>query len=346
MREVYVGMDLGSTICTAVAVSGRGKLLEEGVFPTTAENIIGFVERQPGAVQVMFEEGELAAWVHSLLVGRSDRVVACDPTKNSFSKPHLPKGDLEDARNLAKYLRMGVYRPVFHGRDEAMEGLKVAVKHYDESSKRASRIKTQIKARLRTQGVIEKSCRVYGRTGRQQAMARVENQVAREVLSSEFALLDHMLREKASARRLLCRLARSIPVVEALMAIPGCGIVCACRFVAIVADPNRFRSPGAFTRYCRLGVRIRESNGARICPDRLDRSGNPSLKDVSRTIFNRALASKAHNAIKVSYEKSLERTGNPDHARLNTQRKIMLAMLAMWKTGETYSGARFLGEGA
>ena len=69
----------------------------------------------------------------------------------------------------------------------------------------------------------------------------------------------------------------------------------------------------------------------------MSRGGNAVLKDVSRTAFERAKATRKPNGIKEFFAASLKRTGNPTSARLNTQRKILAVMLAIWRDGTEYS---------
>jgi hypothetical protein len=123
------------------------------------------------------------------------------------------------------------------------------------------------------------------------------------------------------------------------------GPVLAARFVAYVQNPHRFNK-GTLASFSSLGVIKRESGGSPLGRERLDRSGNGSLKDLSRTAFYGAFKSRGENGIKAFYGRSYLRTGNADHARLNTQRKILAIMLAMWRDGTDYSDGTVTGKGA
>jgi hypothetical protein len=83
-------------------------------------------------------------------------------------------------------------------------------------------------------------------------------------------------------------------------------------------------------------VRSRSSNGKPLGYRRLDKNGNGALKDLSRKAFMAALRTKASNAFQRFYRSSRKRTGHEMHARLNTQRKILAVMWAMWKNGTHY----------
>ena len=45
------------------------------------------------------------------------------------------------------------------------------------------------------------------------------------------------------------------------------------------------------------------------------------------------------NRFKRAYQQTLKNTGNPTHARLTVQRKIMTTLWVMWKGGTHYQDA-------
>jgi hypothetical protein len=70
----------------------------------------------------------------------------------------------------------------------------------------------------------------------------------------------------------------------------------------------------------------------------------PSLENELKALSYRAFPSamKGVNEVKRFYLNSLQRTHERKHARLNTQRKILSAMLSIWKKGEPYRPELFL----
>ena len=49
IRQVYVGMDLGSKVCAAVAIDQRWKMIDSAVFKTGEGNMISFFEGLKGS---------------------------------------------------------------------------------------------------------------------------------------------------------------------------------------------------------------------------------------------------------------------------------------------------------
>jgi hypothetical protein len=73
------------------------------------------------------------------------------------------------------------------------------------------------------------------------------------------------------------------------------------------------------------------------------RPSAPLGRWISYQAFCAARAMEGPNEIKTFYEASFERTGNATHARLNTQRKILESMWALWKNGAHYDPKKLLG---
>lgn len=336
MREVYAGIDLGSKQCAAVSINPKGKMVESEVFRTSEHNLIDFVQRQNGEVNVLIEEGELASWVRRTVKPYVASIIVCDPKRNAWVAKAVDKNDKVDAAKLAELLRLGSYSEVWHPDDDEIAAFKVVVKHYDESSKRLARVKCQIKACLRRQGVIARGEAVYGPKGRGKALEQLENLHLRRAIEQDYDMLDYLTRAKNAARRHLMEASSAFPVIERLKKVPGVGPILAARFVAYVGDPHRFNRRTLASYSC-LAVVKRSSNGSPIGREHLSKAGNAVLKDVSRTAFERAQATRHPNGIKEFYACSLVRTRNDTHARLNTQRKILAVMLAVWRDGAEYS---------
>lgn len=336
MKKVYVGMDIGSKVTCMAAIDPRGKMIDATQFDTSIKSMVEFIGRQNAETMVLLEEGELSGWAYRELTPYAKRVVVCDPRRNAWVAKGGSKNDKIDAYKLSELARMGSYDPVYHSEDEEMIAFKIAVQHYEESRKRVIRIKNQVKARLRVQGVIIKDKSAYRKDDRGKVLESVGNPSTREIIAQDMELLDALTLEKARSLLRVLRLSKNFPVIERLSEIPGVGPRISSTFVAYVQDPNRFSSRSKFLRYCRLGILKRSSNGIPIGREHIDKAGCASLKDISRKAFNAAMLTKNDNQFKRFYRASLERTGSEKNARLNTQRKIMLTMLAIWRDGTRY----------
>src|ERR1039457_1479520 len=72
----------------------------------------------------------------------------------------------------------------------------------------------------------------------------------------------------------------------------------------------------------------------------LDREGVGTLKAVSYRAYLQA-AKRRSGPVWDCYQASLRHTGSTTHARLNTQRKILLALWTLWLTGREFDPKEF-----
>lgn len=336
MSKVYIGIDLAAKKCVAAVRNQEGELVSVVEFPTGEKSLVAFMQSVEGEAVVLMEECDLAFWARRVILPYAERVDVADPKRNAWIHKDAVKNDRVDARKLSEIAWMGRYHAVYHTPDEDVYALHLAVKAYEKLEKKAVAQKNLIKAKLRAQGIICEGSRVYGVRGRAEALARVEIPAVREVISSDYDLLDFLLRERDKARRRFLRLAAGIPVTRAWQDIPGVGPYVAAIFCAYVKCPQRFSNPRKLWRYCRLGITQCASGGRELKRQKLDSNGNGALKYVSGVAFQGAMRASGDNRFKRAYRSTLARTGSPVHARLTVQRKILQVMWAMWRCGTPY----------
>ncbi len=68
MQEtIYVGLDLGSSVCQQTVLSGDGERRFSRSFATSEKSLRTAFDKLEGDVRVHMEAGELASWVQSIL---------------------------------------------------------------------------------------------------------------------------------------------------------------------------------------------------------------------------------------------------------------------------------------
>ena len=65
-QEKYIGMDVHQATISVAVKNAEGKLLMECVLETKAATILEFIQGRRGTLALTFEEGTMAAWLHSL----------------------------------------------------------------------------------------------------------------------------------------------------------------------------------------------------------------------------------------------------------------------------------------
>jgi transposase len=324
-----------------VAIDQHGAILADAHFATGEKNLIDAVEALPAQTHLTLEASSLAGWIRGVITGHVERVVVGDPRRNAWIARDPRKSDRVDAYKLARLLRLGEVHEVYYPDDEHRRVFKQLVQHYDDLTAQQVRLKNKIKARLRAHGVILRGRgSPYSEQGRAAALEQIRSPEVRVIIGQLYRLLDETLATREESRALMNRESQRYSEIARFREVPGIGLICACRFSAYVQNPHRFSSKRKLWRYCGLAITDRRSDGKRLGRQRLDRStGNTRLKDMSRKAFQGAMRTKAENDFQRCYRQSLEKTHNPIHARLTTQRKILAVLRALWMNGTHYQDA-------
>jgi transposase len=124
----YIGLDVHQATISATVLDSAGKLVMESILETKAATILQFMHDLRGDLQVTFEEGTCAAWLHDLLKPHVRQVLVCDPRKNALLKVGN-KSDRIDARKLAELLRSNLLGSVYH-QDHGIRTVKELARSY------------------------------------------------------------------------------------------------------------------------------------------------------------------------------------------------------------------------
>ena len=336
MDQVYVGLDLGSSLFQLVAVKATGALSLNHKFSTSEANLRKAFAELKGDIHVHLEAGELAPWAMTIIKPLVSRVVCSHPAANAWIAKDADKCDRIDAFKLAELLRLNRFKEVHYPLQQSRRDFKSLVQHYDELTAAQARLKTKLKARLRMQGVIVTGQRLFSAAGRQPVLAQVRSRDVRLTIAQLYEVLDESICAQVQARLLMLRAAQAFPEIKLFRTVPGIGPIGACRFSAYIHTPQRFSSKRKLWKYCRLSVSQRTSNGKPLRRPRLDRSGCGRLKDVSRKAFEVAVRARQDNGFKRAYQQALQTTHDAVHARLTVQRKIVSTLRAIWLSHSPY----------
>lgn len=343
MEKSYIGVDLSSRGCEVAVIDTNGGVRSTVAVRTDAVELVKTIAPWGPAALVAVEQGELSNWACEALEPYVEDVLVGDPKRISWIARDPKKNDRVDAIKLAQLLRAGMLPTVYRASSRELADFKRLVQHYEEMTRGQAKLKVKIRSQLRREGVVEIRG-LFGAKGRDRALKSLPPGIIRELVADLYDALEAMEKVQSEAARKMKMAARSFPVnVVLTKKVPGLGIVNASRFIAYVQDPNRFSNKRQLWRYARLGVADPRTGGKSIGPQRLDRSGCGSLKDVSRKTFETARRMKRENVVKVFFQESMERTGNELHARLNAQRKILAMMRAIWREEETKRGSDIQG---
>lgn len=337
MSKLYVGLDLGSRHIEQVVMHLNGTVTVKRPFQTSELNLIKAFEDLRGELHVHMEAGELAAWAREVIKPLVKTVTISHPRDNAWIAKDPNKRDRIDAFKLADLLRMKRVHPVYYADDRARRDFKQLVQHYDDLTAQEVALKSMLKSRFRTQGVIVQNSAPFTEKGFKQTLALVSSPEIRATILQLSKVLVHTLETRERALALMVKAGRKFPEVKLFQeGVPGVGPIGAARFSAYVQTPHRFSNKRKLWRYCRLGVCYRSSDGKILSYPKLDIAGCGPLKDVARKAFEVAVHSKEDNQFKRAYEKALASTHDKTHARLTVMRKIVSVLRAMWLTNSPY----------
>jgi transposase len=313
-------------------------------FATSEQNLREALKSVPARRKLLvLEEGPMAAWAAGIARAHVQELIVSDPRRNRLVSEDPNKCDGKDTENLCRLLRLGELRAVYHAEDTGRAVFKAAVQHYHSLCAEQTALKLKIKAMYRQWGVVDVTGKsVYSRKGRQPYLEQVENETIGRQLLRLYRVLDEAEKMEAAALKEAKRLGRPYPEIPEFKKIPGIGDILALTFDAFVQTPHRFATKKKLWKYCRLGIRDRTSDGKPLGYKALDPAGVSVLKAMSFRAFTGAMRG-GDNEVKAYYHRSLQETGNPTHARLNTQRKILAMMYGLWKRGEPYRPELCLG---
>ena len=344
MTTAYLGLDLHATTCTLGVMDAGGTFLGHERFPTSESELIPRVVAVDAQTKrLALEEGNLARWAARTLDPYVDEVLVADPRQNPLISRNPKKSDAADVYGLCRLLRLGEIETVYQAADDHRAVFKAAVQQYIDLRKQQVALKQKIKARFRRWGVLRvEGRRLYSKSGREAYLARLSPSAIEGQLRTLYGVLDATVHAQREAKKRMLQLGRRYKEIQAFQQMPGVGPIGAHVFDAFIQTPHRFKTKQRLWRYCQLSIRSQTSNGKPLGYEELDPTGRSELKAMSYRAWLTALR-HGPNEVRASFEASLERTHDRTHARLNTQRKILATLWALWKHESPYEPERFLG---
>ena len=344
-RKAYLGLDLHSATTVMAVVDEPGETVSTRRFATTGRNLVSAVSSVRAADrQVAIEETPMTHWAIELLRPVCGRVISCDAKQNRWISRNPQKGDEADAERLARLLRMGELKEVFHTRDADRFAFKGAVQHYLDVQRDRVRAKNKIKALFKRLGLPSLGgTRPFAQKRRDAVLEPVPPGSWRRCLLRRYRHYDWLHAEARQALAEVQELGQSYWEIAAFMKVPGVGPVTAHCISAFLQTPHRFASKGPLFRYAGLSVTDRSSDGKPLGYQRLERgTGNTEIKRATYHAWLGAVATPKPNEVKAWFEACLAANGHQQkRARLSTQRKILSTLWSMWVHRSPYDPERF-----
>lgn len=341
LNVAYTGLDLHATHSEFGVISGQGQVQKRHKLETDPKLMKDWLASlSADHIFLAVEEGPLTQWISWQLNGVVDELIVCDPKENFWISRSAKKTDSIDAIKLAKLLRMGELRRVWHPKQKNDRALFAATaSHYMTMRREQVRLKHQIKSRLRRWGVVDVSGEaVYSPQGRAGYLEKLADDCIHKQIAALFTLLDVAVDAQAAAKEQMLRLGNTYEEITEFQKMPGVGPILAHLFSGIVQTPHRFNTIQQLWRWGGLGITDRDSNGRPLGYQKLDPNGRSDIKDISYRVWKAgARQATSTNEVKRFYETSLANSTSQTNARLNTQRKILKVLWTIWRKQVCYN---------
>jgi len=338
----YVALDVHQASTVASVREEGGRVIARGIVPTDECAITEFFHGMRGAVQVVFEEGTQAQWLHDLLAPLVEQVVVCD-RRGEGRRGN--KGDQVDADQLAELLRRGGLRAGYHG-SASRATLKELARTYQTLVEDSTRVMLRLKALFRARAIRALGKRVYHPASRADWLAQLSERGARWRAEALYAELDVLRAWRPKAKAAMVAEARRDPAWAVLRTIPFLGPVRVALLLATMQTPWRFRTKRNLWAYAGLAVVTRSSADYTLVAGHLVRRRRPPMtrglnrnhNRVVKDVFKGAAtaATARPGPLRDFYQAMLARGMRAELARVTLTRKLAALTLRLWKKGAHY----------
>ena len=352
-KILYVGMDV-HLLCIVIAVMDqRGKILSRSVIETSTQAVRDFLAGLRGEIHVTFEEGTLAAWLFDVVEPLVDRLIVCNP-KHNKKRMGRNRNDRIDAATLAELLRLNAVKAVYHG-EHGTKALKHLMRSYECFASDITRVKNRLKSLYNSRAMRSRGRELYHLSKREGWIEKLEDAGERKRAELLFLQLEELKRLKRAAKKAMIAESRRHEAEPLLSQIPELGPVRVAQIIATVDTPHRFRTKRQFWKYLGLAVETRSSADHEVVDGRVRRREkrvetrglNEDYNRRLKSVFKSAATHACSCGVYKEYYAGLVEGGmRPEMARLCVARKLAAAVLAVWKSRESFDEGRVMSQAA
>jgi len=331
-------MDVHKESISIAVMNAAGKIVMECVIETKASTILQFIGGLRGDLQVTFEEGTCAAWLHDLLKPHVTEVVVCNPRRIALLKDGS-KSDRIDARKLAELLYMNKLNRVYHG-EHGIRTLKELARSYLTITKDLTRVMNRLKALYRSWGVPCAGTEVYSPRHRAEWLGKITEIGVRRRAEHYYQQLDGLRLLRQEVRLDLLVESKKHKPWKLLRQIPGIGPIGATVLVMKTPDPHAFLSGRHFAAW--LGLTPKDhSTAGKTRLGKITRAGDERLRSVlvagATAVIQQAKHGRGHPS---PWVVALLKRKPPKLAAVALANKLARIAWKLMATGESYDGAR------
>ena len=235
--EYYAGLDVSVKETSVCIIDGTGWIVREVKVPTEPEAILAVFAGEPFSIKrIGLEAGPLSQWLYGELA-EAGLPMICVETRHMKAalSAQVNKSDRNDARGIARMMRVGLYRPV-HVKTLISQKRRMLLTSRQLLHAKARDIENDLRGTLRNFGLkvgivgsAKFELRIRELVTNYSDLATIVEPllIARKVLRDQLGVL----------HRLLLAVVRNDDVCRRFMTMPGVGPIVALTFRATVDVP-------------------------------------------------------------------------------------------------------------
>ena len=335
----FASLDVSVKETSICIVDDTGRILREVKVASEPDALVAVLtNRSYHFKRIGLEAGPLSQWLFSALA-EADLPVICVETRHmrAVLKAQINKTDRNDARGIARMMRVGLYRAV-HVKTLRSQKLRMLLTHRKLLQSKAIAVDNDLRGTLRNFGLK------VGIVGAAKFEVRIRELVEGfpdlAVLIEPLLIVRRVLREQIGIlHRRVLSVVRDDEVCRRLMTVPGVGPVVALTYRATVDVPARFRKSKSVGAVFGLTC-SRDQSGERDRPGAISRCGD----EMMRTMLYEAAQSMLVRSTRWSWLKAwamqIAKRRGIKRAIVALARRLAVILHRIWVDGTNFRWTR------
>jgi transposase len=256
----YIGVDLHKAFLQVCVMDETGRRCWEGRYPTTAEGLTTWLSRCAPTARVAVEASGPTWWFVDQVRATLPQVQVSDAARTRLKAGSAAKTDRLDARRLADALRRDSVVPVWYP-PPALRDLRELSRYRISLVRTATAVRQRLRALLLRHGTSVRAADLASPRGHA-AVAQVPlSGWAARGRDGLQALLTQLQAQLAPIEAAVSAAGKADPIVRALDAIPGIGLILGVTLRAESGAIDRVPDPGHLASYAGVVPRVTGSGG-------------------------------------------------------------------------------------
>lgn len=331
--KYYVGLDIHMRRTSICILNANGKTVKTQNVRGRMDKVLKVLRRIKGPWSAALEAScGYGVWNDALRKLGADVTVA-HPAKIAAIARSKTKNDRNDAELLARMLMLDML-PTVHVPSVEVRAWRELITHRESLVKKRTRLKQQIRALLRGQGITAPKSLWAKKTRPWFRELPLAQRAHRAKLDSQLRQLDLIEEELRYATRELNAIAAGHPAVMLLRTIPGVGPRTAESVAAWIDQPERFRNSKCVSAYFGL-VPCQDASGSRNRLGHITRNGPSHV----RRLLTEAVWQGIRRSPKICAYYERIRRDDPERRKIAvvaTMHYLVRVMHGMLRSGELW----------